>query len=190
VAGLGSISADGTADFSGASPRSSQYKPENGAAVNLFAGRHFSDWVSVQGNYVWHRNPVKLISIAGESFYEQQRASSQQGAIADLMVYFRPRSSRLRPYLSIGTGAIRLNSTAESLAGRPGALPIPADRFSSVKPVVRFLVGIDIAVGRGWALRYTFSETIRGNDFSARLTPAAPRGLASFQNLVGITRTF
>lgn len=190
IGGVSTLSGDATAELGGASPRTSQYKPENGAALNLFAGRHFNDWVSVQGNYVWNRNDVKLISIAGESFYEQMRKSRQRAAIADLLVYFRPRSSRIRPYLSIGTGLVSLQSAATSLTGRPGALPAPPASFASSKPAVRFAVGMDIAVARGWALRYSFSETIRKNDFSAQLTPAAPRNLANFQNLIGMVKKF
>jgi hypothetical protein len=41
-----------------------------------------------------------------------------------------------------------------------------------------------------WAFRYTFSETIRGNPVSARLSPPGQRNLATFQNLFGIVKTF
>ena len=51
-------------------------------------------------------------------------------------------------------------------------------------------VGIDVAVGRGWSARYSFSEGISGNPIGVQLSPPGQRGLANFQNLFGVVRAF
>ena len=57
-------------------------------------------------------------------------------------------------------------------------------------PVLRVAVGIDIAVGPTWSVRYSFSEGISPNPIGERLTPAGQRVLMNFQNLVGVMATF
>jgi hypothetical protein len=60
----------------------------------------------------------------------------------------------------------------------------------STRVVLRVAVGIDLALGDRWSVRYSFSETISGNPISARLTPPGERNLANFQNLFGVVRRF
>jgi hypothetical protein len=120
LGGMATLSADGRYVLSGASSQTSLYKPENGAALNVFAGWDFSQYASLQGNYMENRNDLTLVSSAfgagGANDYQQARTSQQSSAIADLLVYFRNRSCRVRPYLSGGTGAVWLTSTARTLS--------------------------------------------------------------------------
>ena len=51
-------------------------------------------------------------------------------------------------------------------------------------------VGADVPIGNGWAIRYSFSESVSANPISRDLAPPGARGLANFQNLVGVFRTF
>ena len=166
------------------------YKPENGPAVNVLAGLHLSDLFSIQGNYVWNRNAITLVSSTPAGFFEQDRSSRQNAAIADLLLYFRNRRSWARPYLSAGAGVVRVSSHQKELRHRRGDLAVPPERTNSTKPALRVAVGIDLSIRNGWAFRYTFSETIRPNPFSAMLTPPANRGLANFQNLFGFFKQF
>src|SRR5262245_26710434 len=102
AAGIATLSADGRATIGANDLAVSLYAPKNGPAVNLFAGVHLSDYVSLQGNYVANANRVTLTASAGSdpvSFYEQQRNTTQHAAIVDLLVYFRERRQRVRPYL-------------------------------------------------------------------------------------------
>ncbi len=172
----------------------SLYKPENGPTFNLFVGRHLSDYLSIQANYIWNRNSLTLSSTSFSSssqlLYEERRDSSQHTVVGDLLLYFRNRKSFARPYLSVGTGFVQLRSKERKIAAIIGAPPLPPQQFTSVAPVLRVAVGTDFVVGRGWAFRYSFSEAIRSNAISEQLSPPGKRNLANFQNLFGFVKTF
>lgn len=189
VFGVATLSADGRSITDAPSAMISLYKPENGPALNLFTGWHFSRFLTVQGNYVWNRNDVALLSStlspAGSGFYEQPRSSRQHSAVGDLLLYFRARGSGVRPYLSTGVALTRFTSTQIGPAVESG-LMAPAGNITATNIGVRVAVGIDLAMGR-WAFRYSFSETISGNPISGALMPKGQRGLANFQNLFGFT---
>ena len=171
----------------------SKYRPENGAAANVFIGAHLREYVTVQANYIWNRNDLTLAAgIASDTdarFYEQPRASSQHAVVGDLLVYFRERASRVRPYLSGGLGIVRFETDG---TGAPvdGGLPLPPTHVSSVDVILRVAVGVDVPVGHGWNVRYSFSEGIGPNPISRELDPPGSRGLMNFQNLVGLMRRF
>jgi hypothetical protein len=74
--------------------------------------------------------------------------------------------------------------------GVAGGLPSPEGEIASTLVALRVAVGIDLAMGDRWSVRYSFSETISGNPVSARLTPPGERNLANFQNLFGVIRRF
>ena len=172
----------------------SVYKPENGAALNLVGGVDFTGFLTLQGNYVWNRNSLvltsTLLSQDGDAFYEQRRDSGQHSVIGDLLLYFRKRGDPVRPYLSTGFGFAYFESSRRELLAIRGMPSLPPIDFSSTRPVLRVAVGIDFAVGSGWYLRYSFSETIRGNPISAELSPPGMRNLANFQNLFRIYSAF
>ena len=173
----------------------SAYKPENGPAVRVFAGRHFSDYFAAEVHYGWMRNDLTLSSIrpsAGpEVFYEQDRNGAQHTVMAEMLLYFRRRDRAIRPYLSAGGGPVFFRSGSDTIRETRGMPELAPGDINSTKAALRVAVGIDIVVGRGWALRYSFSETIlNGNPISERLTPAAKRDLANFENLVGFVKTF
>lgn len=191
--GVSTLSADARSRVGPRAAEVSVYKPENGPALNLFAGIHLSDYVSVQGNYVWNRNDLTLTSsilaAAASSFYEQSRESTQHAVIADLLVYFRDRRSAVRPYLSAGLGAMHLNSTARLSLTAVGTPVLPPRKFTATGPVMRVAVGIDLGAGT-WRFRYSFSETLSRNTISAHLSPPGARALANFQNLFGVVKAF
>lgn len=187
LGGISTLSADATSQL-GSANAVSLFKPENGPALNLAGGIHLNDWFSLQANYVWNRNDVTITEVAGLASFEQDRHSSEHSAIADLLLYFRSRRSRIRPYLSVGSGFVWLHS----FAGGPllGTLtPVPA-QVDTVKLPLRVAVGIDLLFRRGWGFRYSFSETMTGNPFSATLDPPGSRKLANFQNLFGFVKYF
>jgi Outer membrane protein beta-barrel domain len=194
VGGVATLSADGRFILSGASAQTSLYKPVNGPALNLFAGWDFSDYVSLQANYILNRNDLTLVSTAfsptGASAYEQTRTSQQSSAIADALVYFRKRRSRVRPYLSGGTGLVSLSSSEKALGMLTGSPSIPEQHFSDTEIGLRVAVGMDVRLRRAWWFRYSFSETISSNPISNELSPPGMRGLKNFQNLFGVVRRF
>lgn len=194
LGGVSTLSADAQTQVAGASAAASAYKPENGAAVNVFAGIHLREYLSIQGCYAWNRNDLSLTSaVSGEGgavFYEQARDSSQHAFFGELLVYFRDRASWVRPYLSAGGGMVRLASREKRLVAGRGGLPPPQPTFASAEPALRVAVGMDLTIRPGWAFRYSFSETIRQNPISARLSPPGSRNLANYQNLFGLVRTF
>lgn len=186
LGGISTLSAD-TATRLDTTNAVSLYKPENGPALNIAGGIHLNDWFSLQANYVWNRNDLAVTEIQDAARFEQQRRSSQHAGIVDLLLFFRPRRSHIRPYLSVGTGFVLLRSFATGPV--LGSLMGPS-QVDTVKLPLRVAVGIDLLFWRGWGFRYSFSETMTGNPFSAGLNPPGSRGLANFQNLFGFIKYF
>ena len=191
VVGISTLSADARSEITAGGVDVSLYKPENGPALNVLFGVHVNDYLTVQANYVSNRNDVALVSVhsteSGSAFYEQPRTASQHAVVADLLAYFRERRSRVRPYLSAGLGVVRLATRADG-EGRSNQAAPPAARMDTTRALLRVAVGIDLALGHGWAARYSFSESVSGNPISAQLSPPGRRGLANFQNLFGVIR--
>ena len=192
ASGVTTLSADGRPSIDAAGASAALYKPENGLTARVLFGRRLGGFLSIEGNYTWNRNALALSALrtVPESAYEQARSSGQHAAGADLLAYFRNHESRLRPYLSVGTGWVRFTSKLEATPVQRGSLPPPPVSFSTNHPFLRVAVGIDVRIGRGWAVRYGFAESIQRNPVSPRLTPPGGRNLASFQNLLGFIRRF
>lgn len=174
--------------------RVSLLKPENGPAMQFFAGRQFRDYFSAQASYGWNSNDVAFTgtSFAGgrETTFEQARSSRQNSAGGDAMIYFRPRTSRLRPYLSGGAGVVHLSSTAGRTLIAKGSPILPAEKFSHTNVYWRTTVGMDVRLAGGWWFRYSFFETLSNNGLSSELAPPGQRRLLNFQSQFGIFRTF
>ena len=189
--GVSTLSGDARAITTASTADASMYKPENGVALNLFAGAHVARFVSLQANYVFNRNDVTLFasSTSPSAFYEQPRESAQHAFVADLLLYFRNRESGIRPYLGTGLAVVHFRSPAVTGGLIHGIAP-PTGDIESTKVALRSHVGIDLKLGRQWTFRYSFSETISGNPISPHLVPMGERGLANFQNLFGMLRQF
>lgn len=194
VAGVSTLSADGRSEITTSGADVSLYKPENGPAVNAVVGMHTWEHVTIQANYIWNRNALTLTSVRSTdtslSFYEQSRSSSQHALVGDVLVYFRARPSVVRPYLSFGTGVVRFESMADDGPARTQNAMPPAALWRETHATLRVAVGLDLALGRGWIGRYSFSESLSGNSISAQLSPPGRRNLANFQNLFGVMRAF
>jgi len=180
--------------ISPASTALSSYDPKNGGAAEVLVGKHFSDYFALQGNYIWNGNELTLTSAAFgngmQQGYQETRHSSQQSLIGDFLVYFRNRDSRLRPYLSVGAGLVHFASSQDRVEQAFGTPALPPQRFSANMIALHVPVGIDVKLGKGWAFRFTFSETLSKNPISDRLTPPGQHHLMNFQNLFGFVRQF
>ena len=189
--GVSTLSGDARSVTTVSAANASMYKPENGAALDLFAGAHLARFVSLQANYIFNRNDLTLFasSTSPAAFYEQPRQSAQHAFVADLLLYFRNRQSRIRPYLGTGLAVVHFRSPAVTGGLIHGITP-PAGDIESTNVGLRSHVGLDVGLGRRWSLRYSFSETIGGNPISPHLTPMGERGLANFQNLFGLLMHF
>ncbi len=172
----------------------SLYKPQTGPALNVFAGRHLSDYLSVQGNFIWNANDVTLTSAvfspSGQLTYQQERSTSQQSFVGDLLLYFRSRTSWVRPYLSAGGGFFHFSSTLRGITTLIGAATPPPETFTAFEPALRVAVGADLKVRAGWSFRYSFSEVISPNPIGEQLTPPGNGNLKNFQNLFGFVKSF
>lgn len=192
VAGISTLSADARSEITPGGADVSLYKPENGLALNVLFGMHLREYVSVQANYIWNRNDLALAAVRttdlGPSFYEQPRTASQHALVGDLLVYFRERRSVVRPYLSVGVGAVRLETKADGPARSRNAV-LPTETSRATRATLRVAVGMDFALGHGWSVRYSFSESVSSNPISAQLSPPGQHILANFQNLFGVVRT-
>jgi hypothetical protein len=187
IGGVATLSADAGSQTTAQGLNLSSYAPANGGALNVFGGAHLRNYFSVQVNYIWNRNSLVLNSSSSSSgtFYQETRDSSQNAGIADFLIYFRRRGSRIRPYLGTGGGITHLTSTGTRLIASGGAPVLPPAAFTYTGPIFRSHVGIDIRLGRKLDFRYSFSEMIGRNEISKHLSPAGPRRLANFQNLFG-----
>jgi hypothetical protein len=176
------------------SAATSLYAPQNGGAASLFLGWHIFKYVSIQGNYIWNRNDLTLTSTlsnpAAVSFYKQPMSSTENAFIGDVLVYFRARGDRIRPYLSQGGGVVLFSTRESGSALASGNLLAPPGNSSSAFPGSRTAVGLDVRVAHAWYFRYTFGENISHNPVSAQLSPPGQRLLKNFQNLFGMFRTF
>jgi hypothetical protein len=193
LGGVSTLSGDARSLLSPGSTTFSSYDPKNGGAVEVLVGRHFSDYFTLQANYIWNGNTLTLTAGAFDGIqqgYQETRSSSQQSTIADLLVYFRRRDSRLRPYLSVGTGLVHFVSSQEQIKQFLGMPDLPPQRFASNMVALHVPVGMDVNLGKGWVLRYTFSETLSQNPISDRLSPPGQHSLKNFQNLFGFIKRF
>jgi len=194
LGGFSTLSGDARSLLSPSSTAFGSYDPKNGGAVQVLVGRHFSDYFTLQADYIWNRNALTLTAATFNSGiqdgYQETRNSTQQSVIADVLVYFRKRDSRLRPYLSVGTGVVHFASSVERIEQILGTPVLPPQNFSSNMLALHVPVGMDVKLGKGWAFRYTFSETLSKNPVSDRLSPPGQHSLKNFQNLFGIIRQF
>ena len=195
LTGVSTLSADARSRFEPPdSSAFSLYNPKNGSAFSAIVGRDVSEYVSLQGNYVWNRNRLTLTSGAISSGtlteYAEERSSSQHSAIADVMVYFRSRDSRFRPYFSVGTGWVHFSSTEQHVTKSNGMPVLPPRTFSSNLIALHVPVGIDVGLAKGWKFRYAFSETLTRNPISDRLSPPGMHRLMNFESLFGVVRQF
>jgi hypothetical protein len=191
--GISTLSADGTTQSAGGTTQFSSYKPENGPTAVFFGGRHLNDWVSLMGSYGWNRNSVVMSSgsFAGQQvFWEQPRILTMHTVLGEGLIYFRPLRSRIRPYLSGGFGIVSTTNRADGAATIIGPARLPEPSFQKTGGAFRAAVGIDILLHRGFAVRYSFSETIQSNVTSSRLSPPGRRNLANFQNWFGFSYRF
>lgn len=189
-AGISTLSADASTSLTGSQPAASAYKPENGPTVNVYAGWHANGYLSIQGSYFRNSNDVAITGILGNSSYEQDRHSSQDTFAGELLLYFRPRRSWVRPYLSVGAGAVYIESRVSGLVSDNGSLPLPPPAFSATRFAFPVSTGIDLLLKSGWGFRYCFSETMSGNPFGQQLSPPGQRRLANYRNLFGIVKYF
>jgi len=158
--GISTLSADGRSVTGASGTSLSLYAPENGLALDAFAGLHLAPHFSIQASYMWNRNDLTLFSAIGTEdaggFYEQERRSTSNAVT---------------------------RSVSSGLVG-------PTHDISSTHVALRSAVGVDIAVARHVSVRYSFSETISRNPISPHLTPPGRRRLANFQNLFGVIGRF
>lgn len=191
IAGVATISADGASKLTTQGLSLSSYAPANGGALNLFAGAQLDDYFSVQANLIWNRNSLRFnSSSSGGSFYQEDRSSSQEAAVFDFLIYFRRRSSRIRPYLGTGGGVVHLSSAQDRIVVAGGTPSIPPAKFASAGPVLRSHVGIDFRLTRKLDFRYSFSDLIGRNEISKHLSPPGSRVLENFHNLFGFVWRF
>lgn len=192
VGGASTLSADARTTLESGSAAASSYKPQNGPTAGVFAGLHWTNYFSIQADYFWNRNLLTLDSLAasttgaGTKLYEQTFQSHQQAAFGNALLYFRSRSSWVRPYLSVGAGVAHLAAEPRSVGTASGISP--PGSFRATEPALHVAVGIDVKFKNGWGFRYSFAETSSPNPISRQLTPPGSKMLANFRNLFGVVK--
>jgi outer membrane protein W len=193
MVGVAALSADARSVTTESTAEVSLYDPQNGPALNIFGGIHVAEYFSIQGNWMWNRNDLTLVSSftapqAG-AFYEQHRNSRQHAIVLDGLIYFRRLDSAVRPYLGTGLSVLHFSSDEVAATFGHGLMP-PAGTIASTRIGLRSHVGIDFRLSRVLAFRYSFSETISANPISPSLAPPGRRHLMNFQNLFGLVGRF
>jgi hypothetical protein len=191
--GVSALSADARSEITASTAAVSLYEPNNGPALNVFAGVDIAQYFSVQANWMWNSNDLTLLSSFTTpqtgAFYQQHRDSRQHAVVLDGLIYFRRMDSAIRPYLGTGLSVLHFSSDEIAVSAAQG-LPPPSARIASTRIGLRSHVGIDFKLSRRLSFRYSFSETISGNPISPSLTPQGSRGLMNFQNLFGFVGRF
>jgi hypothetical protein len=191
--GVSALSADARSEITASTAAVSLYEPNNGPALNVFAGVDIAQYFSVQANWMWNSNDLTLLSsfttAQTGAFYQQHRDSRQHAVGLDGLIYFRRMDSAIRPYLGTGLSVLHFSSDEIAVSAAQG-LPPPSARIASTRIGLRSHVGIDFKLSRRLSFRYSFSETISGNPISPSLTPQGSRGLMNFQNLFGFVGRF
>jgi outer membrane protein W len=191
--GVSALSADARSEITASTAAVSLYEPNNGPALNVFAGVDIAQYFSVQANWMWNSNDLTLLSsfttAQTGAFYQQHRDSRQHAVVLDGLIYFRRMDSAIRPYLGTGLSVLHFSSDEIAVSAAQG-LPPPSARIASTRIGLRSHVGIDFKLSRRLSFRYSFSETISGNPISPSLTPQGSRGLMNFQNLFGFVGRF
>ncbi|MDZ4800657.1 MAG: outer membrane beta-barrel protein [Bryobacteraceae bacterium] len=174
------LSNDTGISISGSSGSISTYSQKKGLLLHAFAGWHLFEYFSVQGAWNWNRNDLTFsgVETSGRSF-EEMRTSSQQNAGLDAVVYFRKRSSLVRPFLTTGLNVSFLQSDSRV-----------SPRFTATDRGLRVAAGADFLLPRGWGVRYAFNEILQGNPLGRRLTPKGTAPLMNFQHLFGFVKYF
>ena len=191
IGGVATLSGDGGSQRTATGLSLSSYSPANGGALNAFAGLDLHNYFSLQGNFIWNRNSLHLNSASSNgSFYQEDRSSSQEAGVLDFLIYFRGRSSRIRPYLGTGAGITHFTSKLERVVASGAAPVLPPTQLSYSGPVFRSHVGIDLRISGKLSFRYSFSEMLGHNPISRHLSPPGPSSLKNFQNLFGFVTRF
>jgi outer membrane protein W len=171
VAGLGGAAALSNGAAASAEPVSaSNYDSKVGPALNLEVGYHFDDWFSFQAGYIWNQNRIVSTEVNGALYLQQQATRGQHALSSDPLLYFRPRTNAIRPYLSAGPAWVHL---------------LAQDKLG-----LRVAVGVDLMIRSGWGFRYSFSEVLSANPLGAALRPPSAGKLMNFQNLFGVVKVF
>lgn len=187
LGGIATLSGDAGSQATAQGLNLSSYAPANGGAIGVFAGVHWHDYFSVQGNFIWNENDLQLNSASSGTgtSYQEKCSSSQAAGVFDFLVYFRRRQSQIRPYLGTGVGVIHFSTTETRIIESQGTPALPPATFSYTGPVFRSHVGIDLRLTGKLDFRYSFSEFIGHNELSKRLSPPGSSALKNFQNLFG-----
>lgn len=190
MGGIATLSGDANAVITASSASTSSYDPSNGGVAGAFLGAQIFDYLSLQADYAWNRNDAVLVSSISSpgvsSFYRLPETVTQNAFLGNVLIYFRKRESRIRPYLSEGAGGVRIHSRLSGggiIGGAPALPPASSDHASIA---LRTSVGLDVHLRSSWYFRYSFGETITRNTFGDQLSPPEHRIAKNFQSLFGI----
>jgi hypothetical protein len=190
MGGISTLSGDGSANITPSLASTSLFDPDNGGAAEIFAGVHLFEYVSFQVDYVYNRNNAIVSSTSVEpnamSFFSQPESITQNAFLANVLVYFRRRDSRIRPYVSEGGGAVLLHNrlSGKAVIGGNVVLPPPTSDHASI--ALRTSVGLDLRLRGPWYFRYSFGETITRNMLGDQVAPPQHRIPKNFQSLFGV----
>jgi hypothetical protein len=190
MGGVATLSGDGSAIVTPSSASTSLFDPDNGGAADIFAGVHLFEYVSFQADYVYNRNNAVVVSTSVEpsemNFFRQPESITQNAFLANVLVYFRRRDSRIRPYLAEGGGAVLLHSRLSGKATVGGIVVLPPSTSDHASIALRTSVGLDLRLFGPWYFRYSFGETITRNMLGDQVVPTQHRIPKNFQSLFGI----
>jgi hypothetical protein len=71
LGGIATLSADSQIVVASNQAAASSYKPENGVTTDVYFGLHCNNYLSVQADYLWARNPVTLDGLSGGALTER-----------------------------------------------------------------------------------------------------------------------
>lgn len=138
----------------------------HGAVVGVFAGEDMYNYWSGEARYLYRFDNLKLSSgnIKAVNFSAHSHLIT-----ADFLGHFRPRGSRMRPFIAFGGGARIIVGTGRESAGQL------LGNFAALTATHEILPTADIGAGIKWDIRKNLRFRVEARDF---ISPAPNKVIA------------
>jgi hypothetical protein len=154
----------------------------NGGAIGVYAGEDMYRYWSGEANYLYRMSNLKL---------DGNGKSVEFGAhthiiTGDFLAHFRPRGSRVRPYISFGGGIELVQGTGTESAAQPLGNLAALTHTNEVKPVGEAGVGVKVQLTPHVRLRVQVRDFITSAPNEV-ITPAPGASISGIVNdIVGM----
>jgi hypothetical protein len=172
-----------TPDISIKSPAGSANTGFNsGGAFGAFFGDDMYNYWGGEVRYLYQQTDLKL-SGSGQSVH----FGAHQNIIhADFLGHFRPRESRVRPFVAFGAGIRFIQGTGSESASQPLGEIAALTHTSESLPVADFGAGLKFNFRKSWQLRVEVRDYLSPSPNKVVIPDAGGSISGWFNNIVGM----